>query len=79
MKDSDHAAMANGVTDTANPDRKEASAKVIESDERRQAARRSGVERRDPHSVRAGNPDRRNPDRRGTERWMLDKRSGDKE
>ena len=80
MKDNDRAAMANSVTDTANPGGKEASVKVIELDERRQAARPSGIERRrDPHSVRAGNPDRRNPDRRGVERQESDKRSGDEE
>lgn len=80
MKDNDCAAMTNSFTDTANPDDdREAAAKVLESGERRQAARRSNVERRDPHSVRAGNPDRRNPDRREPDRRVSDKDSAQKE
>ncbi|SCY06446.1 hypothetical protein SAMN05216420_102171 [Nitrosospira sp. Nl5] len=73
MKGNDRVATRGSVSDTASPDPdgKEASVKDMEPGERqdmepgerRQGATRSRTERRDPHSVRAGNPDRRNPDR----------------
>jgi hypothetical protein len=74
MKGNDRVATRGIASDTASPDPdgKEVPVKDmepgerqdIEPCERRQGTGRSGMERRDPHSVRAGNPDRRNPDRR---------------
>lgn len=80
MKDNDDITMASSTTDTATPcNGKGMPVKVTEWRERRQAGRRSDTERRDPHGVRAGNPDRRNPDRRRAERRESGEGTGDKE
>lgn len=80
MKNNDDTTMANSATDAANPcNGKEMPVKIAEWRERRQAGRRSDTERRDPHGVRAGNPDRRNPDRRRAERRESGEGTGDKE
>lgn len=75
MKDDDGTAMVNSAKDTANPDDgKETPVKATEWSQKLQTERRTRMERRDPHGVRAGNPDRRTPDRR-----EIDQDSGNKE
>lgn len=65
MKD-DGTAMVNNAKDTAHPadGSKETPVKATEWSKSLQTERRTRKERRHPHSVRAGNPDRRTPDRR---------------
>jgi hypothetical protein len=69
MKDNDCTTMVDKIENTANPDcDKEALSNGTECIERRQGERRSGMQRRDPHSSGANKADRSKPDRRLAER-----------